>query len=114
MDQFFRKALPLYVVDGDTIDLNIELGWDLYLTERVRLWNVDAPEVRGPEKVWGREVKEKVAEWLEPQPYVWLHSKKYQRDKYGRTIGVIWAADESTNLNDFVNKIVASGEANEQ
>ena len=59
----YRVKQVLRVVDGDTIDVDIDLGFDISLTKRVRLSGVDTPESRTTdlkEKALGLEVKE----WL--------------------------------------------------
>ncbi len=40
------NAKLVRVVDGDTVDLKIDLGFDIWINERVRLKDIDAPEVR--------------------------------------------------------------------
>lgn len=42
------------VIDGDTVDLIVDLGFHLKIRERFRLFGIDAPEVRGPEKQEGK------------------------------------------------------------
>ena len=44
------KAVIVNVVDGDTFDMNIDLGFNIHIHERVRLLNIDTPENRGAEK----------------------------------------------------------------
>lgn len=44
------KAIIVNVVDGDTFDMNIDLGFNIHIHERVRLLNIDTPENRGAEK----------------------------------------------------------------
>ena len=55
-DEYCRAARVHRVLDGDTLDIDIDLGWGLTFRERVRLANVDAPEVRGAEKAYGNAV----------------------------------------------------------
>ena len=40
------KAKLIRVIDGDTIDAEIEVGFDIFVRKRVRLWGIDAPEKR--------------------------------------------------------------------
>ena len=79
------------MVDGDTLDLEIDLGWGAVLRHHVRLAGVNTPEVRGPEKKAGKFVKEYVEDLLgyaedEPLPEVIIHSKEFQTGKFGRCI----------------------------
>jgi len=102
-DPYFRRAKVQRVIDGDTIDLVIDLGWDIRMKERVRLIGVDAPEVRGAERPRGLEVKSRVVIWCAAQEHnVWLHSRDYKSGKYGRTLGMIYSDDQSECLNDLV------------
>ena len=45
-DRFNRSAVLLRVVDGDTLDVEIDVGWSMKLKERIRLERVDTPELR--------------------------------------------------------------------
>ena len=49
-------AEVLNVVDGDTMDVRIDLRFDTYLVRRIRLADVDTPEIRGKEKVEGKKI----------------------------------------------------------
>lgn len=93
----------LKVIDGDTIDVELDLGFDIKLKERVRLINVDTPEVFGPNaSEEGNIAKEFVEEWFATRQGVFsYHSLKYHaRDKYGRSLGIIsW----DNGLNETLN-----------
>ena len=52
------KAKILNVVDGDTFDMDIDLGFNIHIHERVRLLSIDTPEKFGKEKLLGLKVKE--------------------------------------------------------
>ena len=52
------KAIITNVVDGDTFDMDIDLGFNIHIHERVRLLDVDTPEKFGEEKVLGLIVKQ--------------------------------------------------------
>jgi len=56
-DRFIRRAVIVRVVDGDTLDVEIDLGWSMKLRERLRLERVDTPEIR-------RAEESKAAEWV--------------------------------------------------
>ena len=64
----YRVKQVLKVVDGDTIDVIIDLGFDISFTSRVRLAGIDTPESRttdAREKILGKEVKDYLAKALE-------------------------------------------------
>jgi len=92
------------VVDGDTVDAMIDLGFDTWVFKRIRLLGIDAPETRTRdlvEKEAGFTTKARVEARLGPQgsPCV-LRSEGL--DKYGRSLGVIYVED--TNINELLVK----------
>ena len=93
------------VVDGDTIDVNIDLGFKIVLAkQRVRLVGIDTPESRTrdlAEKKLGLEAKELLKE-LTKDGFV-LESQG--RGKYGRILGVLWDKQD----NSINEKLVEAG-----
>ena len=88
------------VVDGDTIDIIIDLGFDLSKKERVRLAGIDAPESRTrdlEEKKMGLETKDFLTRRLEDGKTSGLRVKTEKDGKYGRMLGWIYCGE--TNLN---------------
>ena len=102
------QARLLRVVDGDTVDLILDLGFDIHLNQRVRLAGLNAPEMNTP---GGRIAKEWVANWFQafnvgPWPYTATTQPGPARDKYGRWIADIRAADSHLNA-----ALLAAGQA---
>lgn len=98
------KALLVKVVDGDTIDLRIDLGFDIWIQERVRLLGVDTPEVYGSNASEAGKVSSAfVAEWFANRStggILVYSSKKYHSiDKYGRSLGTIYWYPDIQSLN---------------
>ena len=88
------------VVDGDTIDILIDLGFDLTKKERVRLAGIDTPESRTKdleEKAMGLEAKEFLTRLLTDGMTSGLRVKTEKDGKYGRMLGSIYCGD--TNIN---------------
>lgn len=87
------------VVDGDTVDVDIDLGFDVILREqRIRLANIDAPEVRTRdlnEKEYGLYVKEVVTNFINRGPAKFVSTEYNPTGKYGRIIGDIIVDGES-------------------
>ena len=78
----------LKVVDGDTIDANIDLGFDVWVKKRVRFLGVNAPESRTrdlEEKARGLAAKDRVKQLLEGTNKIQL--KSHGVGKYGRVLG---------------------------
>ena len=90
------KCTLVKVVDGDTVDIDIDLGFDVVLkNQRVRLVGIDAPESRTRdlvEKQFGLLAKNKVIEVLEKANDLVLVCKEYDsKGKFGRILGDIYA-----------------------
>ena len=100
------------VVDGDTIDANIDLGFDISLTKRIRLAGIDSPESRTTnlkEKALGLESKEWLKKSLEGAKDILIKTEKPDStEKYGRIIGHLYINGEETSIN---NQMVAEGYA---
>jgi len=89
------------VVDGDTIDIIIDLGFDLTKKERVRLAGIDTPESRTrdlEEKELGLEAKDFLTRRLEDGMISGLKVKTEKDGKYGRMLG--WVFCGQTNINE--------------
>lgn len=105
MYQYF--AVIDRIVDGDTIDLLVDLGFEVLHRIRVRLEGVQAPEVRGPERedglAWTR-----LLGWLVEQhgTKVVIETKKVgSRDKYGRWVGQITWHPSGLSLNQEIVRL---------
>lgn len=113
MDLWQYRADIEHVVDGDTIDLSIDLGFGVILTgdeARVRLRDVDTAEIYGTSKdseeyAAGQRQKEFVEEWVahganQEWPFLIETKKDDERGKYGRWLAVIIRRTDGANLNE--------------
>ena len=105
----YRVKQVLKVVDGDTIDVVIDLGFDISYTSRVRLAGIDTPESRttdAREKILGLEVKEYLKKALEGATDIVIRTEKVDSsEKYGRILGWLFVNKETGSLNmELVNK----------
>lgn len=79
------------VVDGDTIDVDIDLGFGVWMHDsRIKLYGIDAPETRTRdlhEKEMGLLIKEKVSDLMPEGSHSTLRTHQFSRGKYGRIIG---------------------------
>mgnify|MGYP003647730007 CR=1 FL=1 len=85
------KAKLIRVVDGDTVDAQIDLGFDVSVKKRIRFAGINAPESRTrdkEEKVKGLAAKDRVIAILADNPTFTLDSRKL--GKYGRVLGEIY------------------------
>ena len=77
------------VVDGDTVDVIIDLGFSILYSTRVRLYGIDTPESRTrnkDEKVRGFLSKDYLKEWLD-QGGVIIRTYRDKKGKFGRVLG---------------------------
>ena len=100
------------VVDGDTIDADIDLGFDISLTKRIRFAGIDTPESRTTnlkEKAMGLESKEWIKKALEGAKDIIIKTEKPDStEKYGRIIGHLFINGQETSLN---NQMIEEGYA---
>ena len=82
------------VVDGDTIDCAVSLGFDVSVRQRIRLYGLDAPESRTrdlEQKKYGKASKKFVKEFLDSD-YILLKTR--EKGKYGRYLGDFCVGDK--------------------
>ena len=100
------------VVDGDTIDADIDLGFDISLTKRIRLARVDTPESRtkdNEEKKLGLDAKNWLKNRLEFAKDIIIRTElPDSTEKYGRIIGHLYINGEEVSLN---NQMISEGYA---
>jgi micrococcal nuclease len=100
----YRVKKVLKIVDGDTIDVDIDLGFSISYTQRVRLAGIDTPESRtkdAREKVLGLEVKEKLKKSIDAAKDVVIKTEKPDSsEKYGRILGWVYLDGASKSINE--------------
>jgi len=90
------RAIIQKVVDGDTIEINIDLGLSTWIhNEKLRLYGVDTPEVYGVKKgsaEWerGNLASEFVKKYLIEKDEVVIETIKDKREKYGRYLAIVY------------------------
>jgi micrococcal nuclease len=92
------------IVDGDTIDVTIDLGFDILFYSRVRLAGIDTPESRTKdlaEKTLGLESKEYLKKQLKDAKSVVIKTEKMNSsEKFGRILGWIYINGDTESIND--------------
>ena len=99
MELYVYRAYVERVIDGDTYLLIVDLGFNLQFRCRLRLHQVDTPELRGREKESGRISAEFVRDLIQCK-YVTLKSLN-KTDNFGRWIGAI-ILDDGTSLGEAI------------
>ena len=105
MYQYYVRKVE-NVVDGDTIDVLIDLGFDILFQSRVRLAGIDTPESRTKdlkEKALGLESKEYLKKALKDAKSVVIKTEKMDSsEKYGRILGWVYVNGDTVSLNDMM------------
>ena len=103
------------VVDGDTIDVEVDLGFDIWHKARVRMMGIDTPESRTrnlEEKALGLASKARLKELLKDRK-VKLETSKEGKGKFGRILATVWTSDKK-GVEEYVNineKLIEEGHA---
>jgi micrococcal nuclease len=113
MFEYYVKQVT-NVVDGDTIDVVIDLGFDISFTSRVRLAGIDTPESRTKdkaEKTLGLESKKYLADRIKTAKNVVIRTEKINSsEKFGRILGWLYLDGESNSINhEMIEKGYAWG-----
>jgi micrococcal nuclease len=111
MYQYYVREIK-NVVDGDTIDVVIDLGFNVLFEQRVRLAGIDTPESRTSdkfEKSLGLESKDYLKKQLKDAKSIVIRTEKMDSsEKYGRILGWLYVNGESESIN---NRMINDGYA---
>ena len=94
------------VVDGDTIDAIIDLGFNIFVEKRIRLYGIDTPECRTrdkQEKVRGLAAKQKLKELLSQNKQA-IFIESFGEGKFGRLLAKIYVEDQ-----DIIETMITEG-----
>jgi len=109
------RAQLIRVIDGDTVEMAIDMGFKRYSHEILRLAGINAPEVVGEGRAAGLRATDALANKLrgrvdialgmpalhkDPPPELIVETFKDRKEKYGRYLAVIWA--DGQNINDWL------------
>jgi len=96
------KAKLIRVIDGDTIDAMIDLGFDTWIKKRIRLYGINTPEIRTKnleEKKAGIAAKDRLSQIMEESDYKFILIS-HGVGKYGRCLGTLFIED--VNINELL------------
>jgi micrococcal nuclease len=107
---FEYKCKVEKVVDGDTVDLEIDLGFKISIRERVRLYGVNTPEKRGKEKEAGLAATGYTKWWLNDDrgPFL-VRTLKDKRGKFGRMLAIIYREDDKLDKDKYIDGLETYG-----
>lgn len=103
-DLFKYRALVRSVYDGDTITVDVDLGFGTWKHgEKLRLYRINTPEVRGKERPEGLKSRDFLRGLLDGKEIL-LETVKDKKGKYGRYLAEIWleCEGEYVNVNDLL------------
>lgn len=105
-------AKALRVIDGDTLELLVDVGFRMRWQGRLRVLNVDTPEMRGSEREAGEVARAFVFDWLTSVVGEWPLLVQVERkpDSFGRALGHIWRRCDGASLAE---DLLAAGMAKE-
>lgn len=102
----YRVKKVTGVVDGDTIDVEIDLGFSVSFSQRVRLAGIDTPESRTKDKIekaLGIESKEYLKNKLKDAKVILIKTEKPDSsEKYGRILGWLYVDGDTVSVNDHM------------
>ena len=107
MDKHIYSAKLVRVVDGDTCDAMIDLGFDVWVKNRIRFYGVDTWESRTrdlEEKAKGLEAKAYVKDLLENSDEGKFSIISHGRGKYGRVLGEIFVKGHEKSVNELLKE----------
>ena len=116
MEKYIYRGKLDRVVDGDTIDAMIDVGFNIWLKKRVRFKGIDTWESRTrdlEEKAKGLEAKARLIELLDKVSAKpgFFRIKSYGVGKYGRLLGEIFIMDSDGNQININDKLIEEGHA---
>ena len=104
------KCKIIKVIDGDTTDVDIDLGFGVWLKkQRIRFFGIDTPESRTrdlEEKKYGLAAKAYITKLLDDEGGIVLKTRKDAEGKYGRILGELWRTTDfaDTSINELMIK----------
>ena len=109
MRLYFYNATVRSIYDGDTIRVDIDLGFNIWMyNQSIRLWGIDTPEVSGVERPEGLIARQFVLDRIPPGTEIKILTVKDSKEKFGRYLATIYYGPEMTNLNE---ELIATGNA---
>ena len=99
--KYHYKAILTGVYDGDSCTVSLDLGCFTWRhSQKIRLMNINAPEIRGHERPLGLEARDALRELLPIGTELILNTYLDRDDKYGRLLAVIYK--DGLNVNDWL------------
>lgn len=101
-EKFWYDAEVIRIIDGDTIEIRLDLGCHTYRRETVRMFGINAPESHGPTAPAGKAAKEHLAKILTGAPTILVHTIRDKSEKFGRLLADIFLPIKDTGVFDTI------------
>ena len=102
----YKISEVLRVIDGDTVDVMIDLGFNVLMKQRVRLSHIDAPSIRTLDeevKKYGMRAKEKLEEYLKTGDILIVSTQNPNKtEKYGRILGELYVEGNRLTASEYL------------
>ena len=106
---YYYRAKVIYVYDGDTITVDVDLGMKVFVHgEKIRLNRINTPELRGEERPEGLKSRDFLRGKIMDKD-IYVETVKDEKGKYGRYLGEIWLPDENGELININDLLVTEG-----
>jgi micrococcal nuclease len=100
------KIKDIRVVDGDTIEASIDLGFNIFLKQFIRLSNINAPEIKTLNeevKKYGLRAKNKLEEYINSGTEVIVATQNPNKsEKYGRVLGEVYVQGHNLTASEYL------------
>lgn len=103
---YLYKAKVISVYDGDTITCLLDLGFNIHIKEKFRLYGINTPEIRTKdlnEKKEGYKSKARLCELIENKT---IFLKVLKKGKFGRWISKIYLTEKDIDLDNSINNLL--------
>lgn len=94
---YHYQAKIVSVYDGDTVTLDVDLGFSITSRQKIRLYGIDTPELRGEERPEGIKARDYLRKLCPVGSTILLKTQKDRQGKYGRYLGTLYKADLNVN-----------------
>lgn len=92
------------IVDADTLDFNLDLGFHIFVKHRFRLAGINAPEIRGDERAYGLIAKNRVESLLNECPISRIIT--FKADSFGRWLADVYLKQEDNTFESNIPRMI--------
>ncbi len=104
-NRYYYNCEVIRIIDGDTVEARIDLGFDTQRIETLRLFGIDTPEIRGKEKEKGKIAKDWLENELKNADEVTIQTIKDKTGSFGRYLAVLFCDGRNLNEQMITEKI---------